>query len=61
MLDELNCRLFVCTAITSCQNKSDKEATHTVRKLPFFLKYWRNVGDYIGVCASITLNKHSYR
>ena len=45
MLDELNCRLFVYTAIISCQNKSDKKGIHTVRKFPFFLKYWRNAED----------------
>ena len=36
MLDELNCMLFVYTAIISCQNKSDKKAVHNVRKFPFF-------------------------
>ena len=29
MVDELNCSLFVYTAIISCQNKSDKKAIHT--------------------------------
>ena len=45
MLDKLNSRLFVYTVIISCQNKSDKKAIHTVRKFPFFLKYWRNAKD----------------
>ena len=49
MLDELNCRLFVYTAIISCQIKSDKKAIHTVRKFPFFTGEMQKIVKYICV------------